>query len=1035
MTVVFCDLVGSTELSGQLDPEELHEVIENYQNAAADVVRRHGGQIAQFLGDGLLAYYGYPIAHEDDAQRAARAALEIITAVEDLSSRISQQLNVRVAAHTGLAVVGRLADESNVTIIGETPNVAARLQGFAAPGTVVISDSTYQLIQGFFVCSSLGLHKLKGVRDSIHLYSVLAETDIKGRFERAVTSGLTPFVSREAELKLLLDKWSRAESGEGQVVLLSGEPGIGKSRLLRVMKERSSGEMVIDLPVHCSQYYQDSTLYPVIDFFQRLLRFDNSDTTASKLDKLERELDSFGFSLADNVSLLAELLSLPSDRYPVLPLTPQRRKQKTFNVIIAWLLKLTEDNPTRLTIEDVHWADPSTLELLDLLVEKVAHARLFVCVVFRSEFIPPWRMQPHVTNIALLPLPGDATELMVSHVAGAKLPSVLTRKIVETTEGVPLFVEELTRMVLESGILHKSEADYELMNSEPSLAIPSTLYESLMARLDRLGTAREVAQIAAVIGKEFSYDLLRALSQIEETKLTGALNRLVEAELFEQRLAPSLNIYRFRHALIRDAAYESLLKKKRREYHRRTAEILEERFKNIVEGQPELVANHFSEAGLIDQAVPYWLKAGQRAIERSANREAIHHLTKGLELLKLLPESSERFREELLAQTCLGTALIATKGFSSVEVERAYSRARQLCEHAGEAPQLFPVLSGLWFFYTSRGEHLTARELAQHSLRIAQSVGDTGLLVQAHHILGVGFICTGHFLQALNSLEQVLTNYDARHHRSLVYTYGHDPAAVALTHMSWVLWLLGYPDQALRKCQEGEALAQRLNHPYTSLTVAAFATWVYQFTRNPQKVEELASQSISISTEHGFVFYRAYGLIMRGWALVERGRVSEGLAQMRDGLDEYRVNGGASIKPSFIALLAESYGKLGHSEQALNALAEAQDLADESEERWWQAELHRMKGELTLKQSDHNLSPYNRQLEAERSFQKALDVARTQQARSLELRAAMSLCRLWTGQSRHREGQTLLERTLDSFNEGFQTPDLREATLLLKTLQ
>lgn len=498
----------------------------------------------------------------------------------------------------------------------------------------MISDSTYRLIQGFFVCSSLGLHRFKGLRESIHLYSVLAESDVKSRFERAVATGLTPFVSREAELKLLLDKWYRAERGEGQVVLLSGEPGIGKSRLLRVMKERTSGEVAIDLAVHCSQYYQDSTLYPLIDFFQRLLRFESNDSVGSKLNKVEQALDSFGFSLADTVSLMAELLSLPSERYPLMPLSPQLRKQKTFDVIIAWLLKLAEHNPTRLIVEDVHWADPSTLELLDSLVDKVARTRLFVSVVFRSEFIPRWHMQSHVTNIALLPLSGEATELMVSHVAGGKLPGALTQKIVETTEGVPLFVEELTRMVLESGILHKSDADYEFMNSQPSLAIPSTLYESLMARLDRLGTARQVAQIAAVIGKEFSYDLLRELSQIEETKLTGALNRLVEAELFEQRLTPSLNAYRFRHALIRDAAYESLLKKKRREYHRRTAEILEDRFKNIVEGQPELVANHFSEAGLIDKAVPYWLKAGQRAIERSANHEAIRHLTKGLEFAK-----------------------------------------------------------------------------------------------------------------------------------------------------------------------------------------------------------------------------------------------------------------------------------------------------------------------------------------------------------------------------------------------------------------
>jgi class 3 adenylate cyclase len=562
LTVLFCDLVGSTELSGRLDPEELHEIIRNYQKTAAEVIQRHGGHIAQFLGDGIVAYFGYPVAHEDEAQRATRAALEIVAAVKYLAAQLSQELQVRVAAHTGLAVIGKLGEESNVTLIGETPNVAARLQGVADPGTVVISDSTYRLVEGFFVCSSLGLHRFKGLREPIHLYSVLRESDVQSRFERAVTTGLTAFISREAELKLLLDKWARTETGDGQVVLLSGEPGIGKSRLLRMMKERTSGGVTIDLAARCSPYYQDSALYPWIEFFQRLLRFDSNDPPGNRLDKLETMLDSFGFSLPDTVPLIAELLSLPADRYPALPITPQRRKQKTFDTIIAWVLKLAEHNPTRLIVEDVHWADPSTMELLGLLVDKVANTRLLVALAFRSEFFAPWHMQPHVTAISLDRLSEQATELMVSHVAGGKLPPALTRQIVETTEGVPLFIEELTRMVLESGILQQSDAGYELVSQMPSLAIPSTLYESLMARLDRLGTAKEVAQIAAVIGREFSFDLLLALSQIEETRLSGALNRLVDAELFEQRLMPSQrNSYRFRHALIRDAAYESLLKR------------------------------------------------------------------------------------------------------------------------------------------------------------------------------------------------------------------------------------------------------------------------------------------------------------------------------------------------------------------------------------------------------------------------------------------------------------------------------------------
>lgn len=1034
VTVVFCDLVGSTELSARLDPEELDDIFRKYRNAAADVIRRQGGHILQFLGDGILACFGYPIGHEDDARRAVRAALEVVKAVKSLDSRTSQSLQVRVAAHTGLAIVGKLNDDSRITIVGETPNVAATLQSLAEPATVIISDSTHGLVEGFFVSSYLGPHRLKGIQRPIDLYSVVAESGIQSRFERAIAAGLTPFVSREAELQLLLDKSSEGRDGPGQIIFLTGEAGIGKSRLIRMLRERTTGETVIDLTVRCSQYHQDSALYPLIDFLHRLLRFESSESSEAKLDKLERALDSFGLSLGDAVPLFAELLSLPNDRYPGLSITPQRRKQKTFDAILAWLFKLAEQTPTRLIVEDVHWADPSSLELLGLLVDKIAHTRLFVALAFRSGFIPPWNIHSHVTNIALTPLPRQATEQMVLHVAGGKLPASLVREIVEKTEGVPLFVEELTRMVLESGILHKTDTGYELTSSPPFLAIPSTLYESLMARLDRLGTAKEVAQVAAVLGKECSYELLRAVSEFQETKLTGALNQLVDAELFDPPLTSSRNNYRFRHALIRDAAYESLLKRKRREYHRKTAEVLQERFTETAEAQPELLAHHFSEAGLIAEAVPYWMKAGQRAIERSADQEAIRHLTRGLELLNLLPESPERFRDELRLQICLGTALIATKGFSSPDVERVYSRARQLCQQAGEAPQLFPVLSGLWMFYTSRGEHIAARNLAEQCLRIAQNVGETGLFVHAHQILGVGFITTGDFVKANEHLDQALHQYDAREHSSLVYTYGQDPAAFVLTLISWPLWFLGYPDRAQRRCREAETLAQQLNHPYTSLTVAAFGTWLYHFIRNPRAVEALASQAISISTDHGFVFYRPYGLIMRGWALVERGQVLDGIEQMRAGLDEYRVTGGGSIKPSFLSLLADAYGRMGQFKQALNVLAEAQDVADENEERWWQSELYRIKGELILGQRDGHTASRESEVEAEKWFHQALGVATAQQAKSLELRAAMSLCKLWIPQSRHSEAHQLLGSALGTFEEGFETPDLVDARHLMDVI-
>jgi class 3 adenylate cyclase len=652
LSVMFCDLVGSTELAGRLDPEELHDLTRQYQRVCAEVTARHGGYVAQYLGDGLLVFFGYPIAHEDDARRAVRAALEILAAISGLSSRMDKMLQVRVAVHTGLAVVGRLGDGSDpdaMAIVGETPNIAARLQTIAEPGTVIIGAPTHRLVEGFFNCRSLGAHSLKGVVEPLELYSVLGESAIQSRFERAVATGLTPFVGREAEAELMFGRWQQARDGAGQVVLLSGEPGIGKTRLMRVVKERTTGAPMTELGLRCSAYHQDSSLYPVITFFQRSLRFQNDDTVETRQQSLERALEHYGFPLDEYVPLFAALLSLPDDgRYPPLPMAPQRQKQKTFEAIVTWLLKVAQERPTWVVFEDVHWADPSTLELLNLMIDQVSRSRLYVVVIFRTEFLPPWRSQPNVTSITLGRLSRATTESMIERVAGKKLPAEVTAEIALKTEGVPLFVEELTRMVLESGILKEQDGLYQLTRPLVPLAIPSTLYESLMARLDRLGTAKEVAQLAATIGKEFSYDLLQAISPLDEARLTGALNRLVEAELLDQYLLPSQTNYSFRHALIRDAAYESLLRSRRRQYHGKIAEVLQKRFSSTADAQPEVLATHCTEAGLIEQAVPLWQQAGQRALERSANQEAIRHLTRGLEVLSVLPETPEHLQQELL---------------------------------------------------------------------------------------------------------------------------------------------------------------------------------------------------------------------------------------------------------------------------------------------------------------------------------------------------------------------------------------------------
>jgi tetratricopeptide (TPR) repeat protein len=898
---------------------------------------------------------------------------------------------------------------------------------------VIISESTHRLIEGFFLCRSLGEHTLKGVAAPIELYSVLEESGIQSRFEQAVAAGLTPFVSRETEVALLLERWERARDGAGQVIMLSGEAGIGKSRLLRVLKERTAGEAVTDLGARCSPYYQDSALHPIIGFFQYFLQFQRDDSAETKLTALERALENFGFPLSETVPLLAALLSLPSSRrYPPLAMTPQRQKQKTLETLVAWLLKEAERHPTRVVVEDVHWADPSTLEFLGLLINQVSQARLFVALVFRSEFLPPWRSHAQVTKITLSRLPRAATESMIESIAGGKkLPSDLIHEIAQKTDGIPLFVEELTRMVLESGMLREQDNRYELTRPLISLTIPSTLYESLMARLDRLGAAKEIAQIAATIGKEFSYELLRAISPLDETKLTGALNRLVDAELLEQYLFSPQMQYSFRHALIRDASYESLLRSKRRQYHSKIAEVLQDRFSEIVEAQPELLAHHLTEAGLIQQAIPCWQRAGQTALERSANQEAIRHLRRELELLNVLPETSERLQQELLLQSTLGTALIATRGFSSHEVERVYARARELSERVGEAAQSFRVLWGQWVNYSSRAQYGTALELGQQCLRVAHRAGDSVLLVEAHHALGVGFGTTGEFHKALEHLEQAVALYDPKKHGSHAYTYGQDPAVMCLIHSGWDLWFLGYPDRALIRNDEGLALAHKLSHPATLATAAAFAAWLLQFRRDARAVEALAGAAVDLSTQHDFAFCRAIGIILGGWALTQLGQREAGIERMRVGLEALHATDAVTMMGYFSGLLAESYGDAARAEEGLNVLAGV----DGTREQYWEAELYRLKGELILRRAGANRLANDSQAEAQECFRQALTIARAQNAKSLELRAAMSLCRLRLQQGKRSDAYLALEEIFGWFTEGFNTPDLREGKALMEELR
>jgi class 3 adenylate cyclase/tetratricopeptide (TPR) repeat protein len=809
LTVMFCDLVGSMTLSEQLDPEELRDVVRIYQEVCAEVIDRFEGHIAQYLGDGLLVYFGYPLAHEDDAQRAVRAGLEIVGAIHELplhNTRLQKSLQVRIGIHTGPVVVGEMGrgEKREQLALGDTLNIASRLQNLAEPNTVVISSTTYRLTEGLFECRDLGLHTLKGVSAPAQMYRVLGESGVRSRFEVAITKGLTPLVGREQEVELLLERWERVKEGMGQVVLMCGEPGIGKSRLVQELKECLSGEKHARIESRCSPYYQNSALYPVIDHLQRVLQLRREDSPEEKLGKLERTLEQYYFSLEETVPLFAPLLSLPfPDYYPPPNLSPQKQKQKTLEALLVWLLKEAERWPVLRIVEDLHWADPSTLEYLSLLVEQVPTARIFTLLTYRPDFIPPWGMRSHMTQIALNRLTRKQAEVMIDGIAkGKNLPAEVVQEVVAKADGVPLFVEELTKMVLESGLLREQEDYYELTRPLLQLAIPATLQDSLMARLDRLsimtssGTIKEVAQIGATIGREFTYDLINAVSSLEETILQDELSKLVSAEiLYQIGLLPNAR-YFFKHTLIQEAAYQSLLKSKRQQYHQKIAQILEEQFSETAETQPELLALHFTEAGFKEKGIYYWKKAGQRAIERSANMEAIAHLTKGLELLKSLPDTPERTQQELMLQIALGAPLRVTKGFGAPEVEKAYARARELCQQVGETPQVFTVLRGLCGFYLARADLQTSRGLGGQSLRLAQSLQDSALLLQAHYLLGATLFCLGEITLSREHLEQGIALYNPRQHSSHAFIYGQDPGVACLFWLAWALWYLGYPDKS-----------------------------------------------------------------------------------------------------------------------------------------------------------------------------------------------------------------------------------------------
>jgi class 3 adenylate cyclase/predicted ATPase len=1030
LTVMFCDLVGSTALSARLDPEDLREVIAAYHRAAAEVVGRFDGFVAKYMGDGVLVYFGYPRAHEDDAERAVRAGLGVIDSVGRLDVQ-SIELRARVGIATGLVVVGDLIGEGSAleqSVVGETPNLAARLQALAEPGVVVIAAGTRRLVGDLFDYRDLGAIEVKGIAAPVPAWQVLRPSAVASRLEALHGSALSPLIGRDEEIELLLRRWARVKAGDGQVVLVSGEAGLGKSRITAALAERLHGEPHIRLRYFCSPYYQDSALFPFIDQLGRSAGFVRDDPPAAKLEKLDALLARAAPSDED-AAFLADLLSLPaSERHPLPDLSPQRKKERTLEALIRQLEGLARQQPVVMVFEDAHWIDPTSRDLLDLLVERARSLSMLLIVTFRPEFQPPWTGQPQVMMLALNRLDRSDRTTLVEQIAGGKaLPDEIVAQIVDRTDGVPLFVEELTKSVLDSGLLREETDRYVLDGALPPFAIPTTLHASLMARLDRLASVRLVAQIGAAIGREFSYGLLRGVSRLPEDELQTALARLVASELVFQRGRPPDAVYAFKHALVQDAAHSSLLRSTRQQLHAQIAEALEAQSPELIDTQPEFFAQHYAEAGLVEKAVACWGKAGHRSAARSAIAEAAAQFQKALDQLALLPGNPDRQRQELEFCSALGAALRFVKGQAAPETGQAYARARELWEQLGYPAEYLHIPYGQSRYHVYCGELDLALRLDEDLLRVSRQRNDSRGLVLSHQSCGTGYGVRGRFALSRSHLEAALSLYDPNSHHSLGPQTGSHPQVVAQAHLGIVLLCLGFPDQALVRANAAIAEARSLAHSPTIASALMIGAIRLSITGDNGDLDDLVEELLAVATEQAFPQWRAFGTIYRGWVKAKNGDVVEGISLLRSGLAAYRDNGNELLTPHHTALLARACDVAGQIEEALSALDHALQIVGRTGERLLEAELNRHKGQLLLRQGHSEA--------AEELYREALSIAAEQEAKLFELRAAASLARLHRDQGRHAAARDLLAPVYGWFTEGFDTPDLKEAKALLDDLR
>jgi class 3 adenylate cyclase/tetratricopeptide (TPR) repeat protein len=1018
LTVMFCDLVGSTALSGSLDPEELRAVILAYQNAVVGEATRFEGHVARYMGDGVLIYFGWPRAHEDDAERAVRAALSMMQALSGLKAPNGETLASRIGIATGLVVVGDLIGEGAAqeeAVVGETPNLAARLQAVAMPGQVVISETTRGLLGELFDLDNLGEQDLKGISAPATAFSVLGARALESRYDARTAEADSPMVGREQELALLMERWRQARAGEGQMVVLTGEAGIGKSRITRVAIDAISQEPHFRINYQCSPYHGDSAFYPAIQQLSRAANFAPDDDPDGKLDKLEALLGQAVVDYRDIAPLLALMLGIESEaRYGKLDLSPQQQRNRTLNALTDQLIGLAKQRPVLFIVEDAHWIDPTTLELIELCLDRAASAPVFLLITARPSFDHGFGGHAIVTRLALNRLGRDQIIAIVHRLGGGRqLPEELLDEIVVKTDGVPLFVEELTKAVLESGVT----------------GIPASLHDSLMARLDRIPDVKEVAQIAAAIGRGFDYKLLMAIAERPEADLEHCLDKLTAAEIIFCRGKPPEASYTFKHALVRDAAYESVLKSRRQELHGKIAEVLETEFSATAEAQPELLAHHYTEAGLLLAASEKWLIAGERSARRAANREAIAQLRRGLGLLDKVEEGPIRLRLELDLLMTLGGCLRTLKGWHDEETVETVFRTRRLCDQMDDSPYRGEIGLGEYTVYLLRGELADAVECGRELLRLAE-MDHSGVEPHiGHRAIGATLYHMGRFEEARYHLEAGLALYDPKTEAQIVHKIGYFSGVTFLSYLAHALWHFGYADKSLAYLERSISLTQKLQHPPSQAFALFQAAFHYSHSvRNDVEALRYAIERFLVLAQEGsFDTWSAFVNSQQACLAIETGDTTTtgAIDKALQNLEWWKGRAGVLVVPTFYETLARTQEALGRKEDALLSIDNAIEYSNKFGEQWCLAELYRRKGDLRSAAARDDAGAQ------EACYEKALVIAHDQSSRALELRAATSLAHLWAEAGDRRKAHDLLAPLYGWFSEGFDTVDLERAKAVL----